>query len=269
MAIYTTHGIVKNRKPKTFWHRNLLDAEKFIEHLQNRPTPYVDLDLALAGHGDAFTIDDATVASYEAAKTAREYGHEVTLFINTALIDQSLVYTSAYLDIFIDVIEKDFVTYNGVKLPGSRRSERKKARKVIKADLLLLDYNQQINLLKAVYQENDISWPEKIPQCCETITWDQVKELQALDVNIQNHGEWHSHPSSCSWEKTCRNIEVGAEKIREKLGTEALIFAVPFGDAIPASNKFPSYIRYWLMLTDTLIPDRVGLNVFNRLTLEL
>ncbi|MGP8231674.1 MAG: hypothetical protein ACLQL2_03285 [Methylovirgula sp.] len=72
--IYALHGVIDHVDTKLFSHRNMTAAGRVQAWLdtQHKLVPLAD---ALAGKGDALTIDDATVASAQAAMLARQRGH--------------------------------------------------------------------------------------------------------------------------------------------------------------------------------------------------
>jgi|GEM_PF-1833334 len=269
MAVLTTHGVIKNKNPESISQRNMIDFDVFSSHLKEKTFPYVSLKKALTGHGDALTLDDSTIACYEAALLARKYGHEVTFFINTAFLKEELLYTPSLVDYFIDTLKTETVRFIDQELPAKNLFEKKKVRIRIKYQLLPYSYQQQLEVLENLYNQNSMIFPRNLPHFYQTLTWTHIRELSELGVDIQNHGAWHTHPGLRTWSDTCKNIKEGFDDIKKNIGKEALFFAVPFGDALPYTTEFPDYIRYWLMLTDTLFPGQVGLNTFNRINLDI
>ena len=77
MAVYAMHGIFSEGDAKAFQNRCLIREDKFEQLLSSLPFKFVSLDDAVAGRGEALTVDDATNAAYRAAKLARQHGHAV------------------------------------------------------------------------------------------------------------------------------------------------------------------------------------------------
>ncbi len=86
-SVFLLHGIARDLDPMRFVHRSLVDSIAFARYLDVPPKPFVPLQDAVKGQGDALTIDDAIVASAQAALTARQHGHPVTLFVNSGNIE--------------------------------------------------------------------------------------------------------------------------------------------------------------------------------------
>ena len=84
--MFCIHGIAPVVDRERFLHRNLLPAAALEAYLAGA-APFVTIAEALAGRGNALTIDDATRAGADAALMARAAGHEVTLFVNPGQVE--------------------------------------------------------------------------------------------------------------------------------------------------------------------------------------
>src|SRR5438045_1839574 len=114
MAIYTMHGVVRDLCVNCFVHRNMLDELQFVDYLNRRRSAFVGVEDALRGVGDALTIDDSTEAAARAAYLAREYGHQVTLFINPYNVENCSPYFFSVLNVALDLCCISQLTINGI-----------------------------------------------------------------------------------------------------------------------------------------------------------
>ena len=107
--IYALHGVIDRVDGKLFSHRNMTPADRVRARLDTgqKMVPLAD---ALAGKGDALTIDDATVASAQAALLARQLGHAVTLFVNPWQVADGRAYAFAALHWLLDETRRRKVT---------------------------------------------------------------------------------------------------------------------------------------------------------------
>src|SRR5207249_2150128 len=100
------------------------------------------LDEALAGRGDALTIDDSTSAAGAAATLAQAHGHAVTLFINPSVSVTGATYFFAYFNVLLDAIPVPAIHYGGRDHDLSSTAARRRFRKTVKQVLLQLPHEQ-------------------------------------------------------------------------------------------------------------------------------
>jgi len=71
----------------------------------------------------------------------------------------------------------------------------------------------------------------------EHLTWDQLKELLAYGIDIQNHTHSHSHMPEQTIEEIENEILTSQKIIYDNLGIEPDLFAYPYGEASAKSQK--------------------------------
>src|SRR5581483_468258 len=107
-------------------------------HLAGRPEKYVPIDAALAGQGDALTIDDATFAGKHAAELARGHGHAVTLFVNPYHVTLARPYFFHRLSAMLDATAAAAVEFNGQRFALDGVAAREAFRETVKRRLCAL-----------------------------------------------------------------------------------------------------------------------------------
>lgn len=269
MTIYCTHGMAEGVTRAKFQFRNLEKAHLFINHLRSRREPYVSLQSAMTGAGDALTIDDSTRAAYDAAACARKLGHEVTVFVNAAHIEHQQPYAFVLLSLLFDSVTDLQLKWFDSSFAVHDREAKKQARKEIKRAMLLLgDEAKQIALVQDIARENMISLP-LIPEFLQPMGKSDVKTLLEMGVGIGNHGWSHRHPSALPTRDLASDVAAGAAWLEREFAVDPWAYAVPFGDVLPHTNHLVPPTRAWFMLQDTLSSGKVGPVVFNREPLRL
>src|SRR5688572_10557560 len=101
--VFTLHGVAPDVNSRRSIYRNIADEAALSSILSSRPQ-FVPLTAAVAGEGDALTVDDATRCSADAALLARRYGHAVTLFVNPDHVDPPRPHSFHLLSVLMDGI---------------------------------------------------------------------------------------------------------------------------------------------------------------------
>jgi peptidoglycan/xylan/chitin deacetylase (PgdA/CDA1 family) len=269
MTIFCIHGVAENATRSEFQFRNIDKISAFREHLSSRANKYVSLSDAIKGLGDALTIDDSTHSAYVAAKIARQFGHQVTLFVNGLHIQDARPYSFVILNLFLDAINVPEIFFDGQLIATNVRDEKKNARKKMKRRMQTLNNEEeQMQLLYSTADKNGLEIPP-IPAHLQPLRKLEIVELIQMGVSISNHGWSHLHPSSLTQEELAEDILRGSQWLDKEFGIECDSYAVPFGDALPLSNELPGHCRIWLTVNDVLTAGQVGPRVFNRVSLKL
>lgn len=268
MIIDTAHGAVAGASRAHFVHRNLLDLDRLEAFLRARARPYVPLEACLRGEGDAFTLDDSTVAAAVAARLARQLGHAVTLFINGWNIEQAKPYFFSRLNVALDNACARPVIFRGIShdlrsAPGKQRFrafvKSRLARMGVEADRQ--DLVTEVGRLLGV---SDLS----VPDYLKPLAVAELKALAGDGVDIQNHGWTHVQIGALPLAAHAADIRAGRDWLELQLGTDAGLFAVPNGDGLPPAPGFGS-CRAWFLLDARRPAGPCGPGLINRRTLNL
>lgn len=264
--IVAMHGIVRECNPALFVHRNMDDWDRFERHLKERSAPYVSVDDARAGKGDALTIDDSTHAAADAARLARTLGHEVTFFINPWNIVENTTYIPALLNVLMDGITAHEFNLEGRLISVQSAEEKKLFRSRFKEFLnAILSLEEQERVIRARAKNNSLSLT--VPEHLQTVSVAELEVLKKEGVTIQNHGWKHLHHDVLSSEEKVINVEEGRQWLQDTLGIEAVDFAIPFG--VENRLSFPPTKGVWYLLDSTRPTGVVGDRLFNRSILAL
>ena len=261
--VFTLHGVAPRVQPRRFIYRNISD-QKTLTSILAATAPFVPLAEALAGRGDALTVDDATRAAADAALLARRHGHAVTLFVNPGQIDPPVPYSFHLLSVFLDAVRGN-VALDGQSFATRTLDQRHRLRLHLKEKLRETPTEvERSDLITTLASECGLA-PLEIPLFLETLDVDDLRALLDSGVEIQNHGWSHVCHQRLTPSESAREIEQGREWLSSRLGIDAGVFAVPFGDVMPLAGA-PCDI--WLTVDDRFPGGPIAAAVWNRDTLE-
>ncbi len=262
--IYYGHGTVDDRSPDTLLHRTFHDTNAFGEHLRRREEPYVDLSDALAGGGEALTIDDCTAAAAAAARLARDHGHEVTLFVNPGYVDSGRPYYFHRLNMLAESAsgEREF---EGERFLFEGYDSKRRSRKRLKAVLLRLESDERRDeLVSRLASLWGIELGD-LPPHMRTLNEAELAELALIGVRLENHGWSHANfatlPAARQTDEI-RSARAWLRRIDPRFGS---IFAPPFGEYRPTA-ELAAECDFWLGADDAAPPHARGRYV-NRIAL--
>jgi hypothetical protein len=265
--ILALHGVAPQVDRRRFEFRNFEEVRALERFLSAAP-PFLPLVEALAGRGDALTIDDATRGAADAALLARRYGHAVTLFVNPAQVESGAPYWFFLLNVLLDKLDGRRRDFEGTSFATSSVPQRNALRTRIKARVRAIKQEPQ---RAAFIRELAERWqlaPLDVPGHLTTLRTGDLRELLASGVELQNHGWSHAHHGSLSAEESVWEVREAREWLRSELGVDAPHFAVPFGDVMPGPEATTA-CETWLTLSDVWPAGRVTPTVFNRKNLEV
>lgn len=263
-----THGVVHGASQASFCHRNLLDEQRYAQHLRARSEPYVPLEDALVGRGDALTVDDATRAGARAAGIARDLGHSVTFFVNPYHVASGRPYFFSLLNALFDQATIRHVRLGRRSYNLSHADDRKALRYSLRERLASYPTPSAAGLgIKALAGLLGCRGID-LPGHLRVVRAPELSCLLAQGVRVENHGWTHSDLAKRAPPDVIAEIERAREWLLTNLGCHSRFFAPAFGSFVPE----PSYLRAaggpWLLMTRVLSPGRVGPSVFNRVPLS-
>jgi hypothetical protein len=229
--ILFAHGAKSNAANTTFLDLNMLNLEHVEEYLRHRPNRLVDLEVALAGGGDALTIDDATRAGAAMAAAARRLGHDVTLFVNPCYVEEGRPYYLHLLTLLLS--QCDRFSYRGRISNTVTLDEKRLIRRVIKSKLLGIPMDtNKLSLVWSLFEQNGLEYRD-LPLHLQTLKIEDLRDLAACGVRLENHGWEHPHYRALSVNQRRSQILIGREWLNLFNKSFGDFFAVPFGDHVP------------------------------------
>ena len=268
MAIYAMHRVFSDGDAKAFQNRCLIREDKFERLLSSLPFKFISLDDAIAGRGEALTVDDATNAAYRAAMLAREHGHAVTVFVNPYFIHSQRPYFFLELNWLLDRTDRSSIQFEGTTFPLNFRSERRTFRIHVKDKYCMLASVEEIESVMDDIKAGLGVERDGLPWHLRTMTERQLCMLIEAGVGIHNHGFTHIHPKALRWPQLIRQITLAQEWIREVCGQESRHFAVPFGDSLPQWRLPKECGINWFTLHDQVQRGALGPGIWNRQPVE-
>lgn len=267
-GIFGTHGIVDGCNTGRFEHRNMLDTEEFRKILTEAPR-FVSITDALEGRGWALTIDDATRAAADAARMARELGHEVTLFINPWQIEDGKPSWFSRLDGWLDFVDAENLTWNGNEYDLSNLDGKNRFRTDVKFAMRRhQDQRQSCALIDHLEDLLGILG-KSVPEHLTCLTKGDLGELKAMGIDIQNHSWTHSDPLALGPERFETELRKGRAWLHTNLGIDARYLACAYGEYLPHPAMLQENGTVCLLLHNHVAPGHVGDNIFNRLNLTI
>ncbi|HLJ53772.1 MAG TPA: polysaccharide deacetylase family protein, partial [Chthonomonadaceae bacterium] len=244
-SISVIHGAVTCLDANRFAHRSLVDKERLTDFLRSREKPLVSRAQAHAGLGDALTIDDATVASAEAAALARRFGHCVTLFVNPSYIVAGRPYELIELSCLLDRTRITRVDWRGREYQLGLADERGHFRRACKEQIRALADEASVRCyLAKIALALEVEDPE-IPGFLRTLTRADLRQLIDAGVDVQNHGWSHRNIDLLTEGEVCDDLVMGREWLRDALGVEPDAYAVPDGAALPSARIRAAVPELW------------------------
>jgi len=260
--VFSLHGAVPDAAPTLLEHRFVSDSGLLSRFLAQSPR-FVSLRDALDDKGAALTVDDATHASAEACRIARSHGHPVTLFINPGQVESGQPYWFVQLKVLLDGLPGNPCEFENRSFPTATFRDRLRLRQVIKTRLCTIKTEAERSARVVALARQWQQAPIEVPRSGSTLSLEDVRELVAAGVDIQNHGWSHAPHASLSPAESAEEVRRGRDWLRSHLGIDAQYFAVPFGDVLPGPPA-AAWCTTWLTLNGKLPPGRVSPQVFNR-----
>lgn len=265
--IFAIHGAAPNAERRRFLYRSIAHPRTLERFLDAGP-PFVPLADALAGVGDALTIDDATRGSADAALLARARGYAVTLFVNPGQVISGAPYWFVALNTLIDRLDGTPYVFEDRSFPTATFNERYDLRQAVKARLSTMkDEPERLALVRQLADEWHAA-PLEVPAHFVTLNRDDLVRLRDAGVDIQNHGWLHTHHGCLSPTESAREVRRGREWLRYELGIDAAFFAVPDGHLRPAEGA-DADCALWLTAHEAWPAGYLSPKVFNRTGLDL
>ena len=208
-------------------HRNYVPRQAFETYLRQRDRPFV----AWAGDrtaGDVLTVDDATQAAADACITARELGHEVTLFVNPFQIVSGHPYFFSLLDAAIDDRTATTVPYAGQTFALATAAGVQRFRNTVKTHVATLAPDDAVAAVTEVAQRLGVV-DVRVPAHQAPLSLADLVALRDAGVAIENHGWSHVEIGALDDAAFVRHVSQGREWLRRTLSVEASLYAVPFG----------------------------------------
>ena len=265
--IYALHGVIDRVDAKLFSHRNMTPADRVRARLDTQQK-LVPLAEALAGKGDALTIDDATVASAQAALLARQLGHDVTLFINPWQVADGRADAFAALHWLLDRTRKRKVTWRGKTWWLMTFRQKDDLRAEIKRLLRLHDEPQDNHALIEELQQALGVADLDVPDYLQSLTLAQLRELRDAGVDIQNHYWTHLDPAAHTPARFADEWLRAQDWLTENLGIASQFFASPFGDYFPQPDFLAEHRIVCLLLSHSHPSGPLSPWVVNRVVFD-
>jgi len=208
-------------------HYQLVNLTTLINHLESQ----YPLPAGLA----AITIDDGYRDAYDVAlPVLRRYDAPATLFAVTRFVDgDDWLWT--------DKVEYALLHSRAVRFEGAinhqpfhfelkNRALRLRAAERLKAHLKTVSEARKQSNLATIAELLDVELPERAPQAYAALTWDQVRELEANDIEVASHTVTHPILTQVSDEQLERELVESKYRMEAELGHTVDLFCYPNGD---------------------------------------
>jgi hypothetical protein len=83
-------------------------------------------------------------------------------------------------------------------------------------------------------------------------------------LSPENHGWTHAHPAGVKANALWADVRRGRAWLRERIGVESRVYAVPFGDSAPPEEPPAGLFDTWLMADARFFAGPLGQRIVNR-----
>lgn len=168
---------------------------------------------------------------HHALPVLRETGVPATFFVSTGHIDNGLPYAYDWLVHLILSANRESIAVPAIAfdqpLPQSTPDRREFATGILNK-LKLLPAAEQNRAMDALGEE--LGMPRKQPHPgCRPMSWDQVRELAAADMEIGSHGVSHSMLSKMDKAGWQAELTESRDRLQQELGKQAVSISYPVG----------------------------------------
>jgi hypothetical protein len=224
----------------------------------------VSVSAALAGRGDALTIDDATRGAADAAMLAREFGHDVSLFVNPEVVLSGGPYWFNVMDLLVDAAPLGAHDFDDSTVTVDSDVQRRALRERIKTQARLLRSEQaRLEFVQSLADRWRVEY--EIPRHYQVLQMGDLIQLRNAGVELQNHGWSHCDHTLLSADESNDEIRRGRDWLKQELDVDGQHFAVPYGDVMPRGpfDACESWLTFFWEQPGGLVAPRV----FNRVDL--
>lgn len=261
--IYALHGVIDKLSATEMGHRNLVQTDVLKSFLVENRDAIGTTKEVIAGEKEiAFTIDDSTKSSFDAAVLFAELNMPCIWFVNGCNVVENKPYSFAYLNELMNRCV-DSIVFNGRTINLDCFSAKKRVRKDIKEYMHLNFPKEELRLsyLKEMIDVNNIQGFE-IPKYSQHITLDDITSLKDCSVHVMNHLWEHNFTDLEDVEILKDNIKKGKEWLQTYFDYPINEHALPYGLYSESLRNLTDDIIY--LLDNNFNIGEVIPNVINR-----
>ncbi len=258
--IYVTHGIIASYSSQRISHALCLPTSRARLHLQLRRKKYVPLAQAIAGRGDALTVDDATYAGLDMALLARRCGHAVSWFVNGSHVENRIEYFPFQISSMLDDTRATECRFDGQTWSLNTIAERRTLRANIKHRYMRMRTLGEITELIDELADSLCCDSKRAELPLRTVGPAQLAEAVLAGVDLQNHGWGHINPQALSEDERAAEVRRNHEYLSKFRRAITPVFAPPFGHCVTQAP--PEY--FVLLANRSLLPSHKEGNILNR-----
>ena len=245
-------------------HRNLVQTNLLRLYItENKDAIGTTKDVMNGRKEIAFTIDDSTRASLDAATLFAELGIPCTWFVNGKNIVENVPYSFAYLNELVERCDEKIV-FDGETIQLVDFYAKKKIRKVIK-EYMHQNFptdEQRLNFTREMIAANCID-DFKIPAYTKQVSLDDILSLKGSSVSVMNHLWEHNFTDLEDTKTLMNNIRMGVEWLQNYFDYPINEHALPYGLYSDSLRNLTDDIIY--LLDNRYEVGEVLPNVLNRI----
>jgi len=194
---------------------------------------YLDAGEALPPDAVAVTFDDGYDDNYHvAAPILAETGVPATFFVSTGHIDSGWPYAYDWLVHMILVTPARRLVLPelsiDVPLPDDRATRRRVAANVL-LQMKWLDALGQTAMTERLEREWNMASADARPEACRPMTWDQMRDMEAMGLEFGSHGEHHRMLARLPAGEMEREIRGSKARLDSEMHNPAILMSYPVG----------------------------------------
>jgi hypothetical protein len=259
--IYISHGLVPNWCSGRISHALFLPERAVERHLQERKQKYVSISQAISGGGDALTVDDASYGGLRLALLARQFGHQVSWFVNGGYVEHGTQYYPFQLSSMLDDTRLSHCEFEGLTWDLQTIAGRRALRLRFKQIYMRLRSQKEIEALVDKVAGCLQTDPRRFENSLSTVTPAELAQAVLAGVDLQNHSWGHVNPQVLSERERTKGALRNEEYLSEYRQAITRVFAPPFGHHVSPAP----FLSHFVLLADrNLISDHCEGNLVNR-----
>lgn len=209
-----------------------ITLEQLVECVEN--------DLSLPDNSILITFDDGFEDNFKNAfPILKRYNVPATIFISTGYISSNNTFWFDELAYFIlNVEDEALVKVLKYNFKGDVKGEtRREILEEVMEYVKLISNNSRLKLISDLYAENQFTYKKEHKMICNTLTWEQVREMDLSLISFGSHTVNHPILSQLDDKNLGEELSISKQCIEEKLQHSIDCIAYPVGTHFAFDKK--------------------------------
>jgi peptidoglycan/xylan/chitin deacetylase (PgdA/CDA1 family) len=225
-----------------------ISADIFRQQMEivKRSFNVMTLNELMRSHDNGYTPDNAVVVTFDdgyhdfadyAFPVLRELDIPATLFVTTGFVSEELWLWPDQIRYALDQTKVPKIQLPGVSGTFNIAEELEQCWHRIADHCMLVSNTEKLTLIDALFERLDLEKPIKAPEAYRPLTWDQIRAMGGLGLEVGSHS--HSHPILTQLDDNELRSELvtSQEVIRKQLKFDSPAFCYPNGQKVDFDRR--------------------------------